>query len=100
MQTLIHSRIFAPLAPSSAAASAAALCMTASPEFASRSVRHILLLLLVLLFLSPLLSTLTSSYSSDTIWTLTAILACVHVCAFDYQWINQSEEAKKESVRG
>ena len=64
---------------------------------------RILLLTLVLLFMSPLLNTLTRAYSSDTIWALTFLLSAIHLLCFDYGWINEAEVAtatagKKESA--
>lgn len=40
------------------------------------------------LAVSPVLATLTSSYSSDTIWFLTLVLHLIHFLSFDYSYIN------------
>jgi phosphatidylinositol glycan class C protein len=53
----------------------------------SRALR-LLLLTLLLLFVSPLLLTLTQAYSSDTIWALSLALGALHVLVFDYRWVN------------
>jgi hypothetical protein len=65
------------------------------PGFAWSSIQRVVLLTLFLLFLSPLLNTLTYSYSSDTIWTLTFLLSAVHLLWFDYRWINEAAHGKK-----
>ncbi len=53
-------------------------------HFLQASLLKMLLLSGALLGLSPLLMTLTSSYSSDTIWALTFSLFVVHVVFHDY----------------
>ena len=46
------------------------------------------LLCVLLLLVSPLLSTLTWSYSSDTIYLLVLLLSAAHLLSFDYSNIN------------
>jgi phosphatidylinositol glycan class C protein len=50
------------------------------------------LLVGVLLFLSPILRTLTQSISSDTIYTLTVILLLIHLVAHDYAFVNANSD--------
>lgn len=40
------------------------------------------------LAVSPVLATLTSSYSSDTIWFLTFVLHLIHFLCHDYSYVN------------
>lgn len=56
----------------------------AGEQFVSHLARLVVLLLL-LTFLTPLLATLTVSYSSDTIWTLTALLLGAHLLTLEYR---------------
>ena len=42
----------------------------------------------ILYWFSPVLQTLTSSYSSDTIWALTIGLTALHTASHDYSYIN------------
>jgi phosphatidylinositol glycan class C protein len=51
-------------------------------------VRTVVLLGVALFVCSPLLQTLTLSYSSDTIWALSLVLSVVHVCVHDFHYIN------------
>eukprot|EP00808_Paulinella_micropora_P029212 g48460.t1 len=53
-----------------------------------RSTRRLGLLAAILLGLSPVLQTLTSTYSSDTIWALSFLLLALHLIAHDYSYIN------------
>lgn len=46
----------------------------------------------MLLFLSPILRTLTQSISSDTIYTLTIMLLIVHLIAHDYAYVNANSD--------
>ena len=46
----------------------------------------------VLLALSPVLATLTNSFSDDTIWVLTILLMLIHVVFHDYGYIIGSSE--------
>ncbi|KAJ5068386.1 phosphatidylinositol n-acetylglucosaminyltransferase subunit c [Anaeramoeba ignava] len=49
----------------------------------------VLLVLLVLLYcVSPVLRTLTQTFSPDTIWALTIILFVIHLLSQDYDYIN------------
>lgn len=41
----------------------------------------------VLLTLSPVLITLTKTYSEDTIWALAISLSAVHLAMFDYSYV-------------
>ncbi len=43
---------------------------------------------MVLLFLSPVLGTLTSPYSNDTLYALVVILTTVHMFTQDYSYLN------------
>ena len=53
-----------------------------------------------LLGLSPVLKTLTQSYSSDTIWALTITLSAIHLIFHDYQFIINAKTLKpSEYVR-
>jgi phosphatidylinositol glycan class C protein len=47
-----------------------------------------------LLGCSPVLRTLTLTYSDDTIWALTLLFLTVHVFVHDYHFINTGSEAK------
>ena len=52
------------------------------------SLKTILILIVILLVLSPVMRTLTRSYSNDTIYALSLILAFVHLFAYDYSYVN------------
>jgi len=49
----------------------------------------------LLLGLSPVLKTLTLSYSSDTIWALSLCLALLHLVTHDFAFINQSKTGRR-----
>ena len=51
------------------------------------SVNSMVLLIGVLLALSPVLATLTNSFSNDTIYALTTMLMVIHVVSHDYGYI-------------
>jgi len=55
-----------------------------------------LLPLLYLRAASPVLQTLTSSFSSDTIHALSLSLSTIHLIAFDYQLINEERERERK----
>ncbi len=59
-------------------------------ELLGSTFRRLLLFCGCLLGLSPVLKTLTHSYSSDTIWALTLFLTTVHLIVHDYQFINDA----------
>ena len=65
---------------------------SASPASSSStsdlSLASVCLLCFLLLLVSPLLSTLTWSYSSDTIYLLAFLLSVAHLLSFDYSSIN------------
>eukprot|EP00457_Paulinella_chromatophora_P013281 gb/GEZN01013565.1/.p1 GENE.gb/GEZN01013565.1/~~gb/GEZN01013565.1/.p1 ORF type:complete len:321 (+),score=2.02 gb/GEZN01013565.1/:38-1000(+) len=63
-----------------------------------RSTHRLALLAGVLLGLSPVLQTLTSTYSSDTIWALTFLLMTLHLIAHDYSYINSPEASLGHST--
>ena len=51
------------------------------------SVNTMVLLLGVLLALSPVLATLTNSFSNDTIYALSIMLMIIHVVSHDYGYV-------------
>ena len=66
------------------------LCPPASSTSSTQlSLASVCLLCFLLLLVSPLLSTLTWSYSSDTIYLLAFLLSAAHLLSFDYSSINQ-----------
>jgi phosphatidylinositol glycan class C protein len=46
--------------------------------------KYAAIFLAVLFALSPILQTLTQSYSNDTIWAQTILLAAMHICFHNY----------------
>jgi len=54
----------------------------------SASAKRVALFAGALFTLSPVLKTLTHSYSSDTIWALTFFLMAIHIAFHDYSYIN------------
>ena len=63
-------------------------------EFLLHNVKMMLLLGGALLGLSPVLMTLTSSYSSDTIWFLTFSLYSIHIVFHDYTKKDPADASK------
>ena len=49
--------------------------------------------LICLRIVSPVLQTLTSSYSNDTIDALVIIFSTVHLVSYDYAYVNDTKEA-------
>ena len=75
------------LRPAPLSASASQTSTGASPP-SQLSLASVCLLCFLLLLVSPLLSTLTTSYSSDTIYLLVTLLSVAHLLSFDYSSIN------------
>lgn len=56
----------------------------------SANIRQLFLFACILLGLSPVLKTLTFSFSSDTIYALTIVLYSMHLVLHDYSFVNLS----------
>ncbi|KAL0482157.1 phosphatidylinositol N-acetylglucosaminyltransferase subunit C [Acrasis kona] len=63
-----------------------------SNERLSRAFTQNTLLVGVLLFLSPILRTLTESISSDTIYAVTLVLIIIHLIGHDYAFVNATSD--------
>ena len=97
-QHAISSRALLLLDGSVAAVLLAIHCCLSPPASASSpssqlSLATVCLLCFLLLLVSPLLSTLTWSYSSDTIYLLVLLLSLAHLLSFDYSSVNHPATA-------
>eukprot|EP00906_Rhabdomonas_costata_P034552 RCo048613 len=71
---------------------------TLTAESAGNAARSAVAFLVLLLLFSPVMHTLTSSYSSDTIWALSSTLLVLHVVFTDFQYINGCTDTHNGAV--
>jgi hypothetical protein len=59
------------------------------------NIKRLFLFVSILLALSPVLKTLTSSFSSNTIYALTIIFCALHLFFYDYSYVNTPQSTTK-----
>lgn len=57
-----------------------------------QAVNDTLLLIICLLFFSPILSSLTVAWSSDTIYSLAVLMSILHLLTYDYAFVDHIED--------